>query len=131
LNNKSKIAIATALGLGLLAVGGGVALARPDGAHGGHGGFPGMMMMRLFSDLDLTEQQELKAIRMRRDLMKQGQEAKKESFEQMGTAIEELGKASPDPAKLHGVADQAIQRFAKLVHSAIDQALAGSQEKLL
>jgi hypothetical protein len=117
--NKKQIAITAGLALGLLAVGG-AAMARPDGMRGG---FAGKMFFRMFADLELTEQQELKAIRMRRSLQEQGQAARVETFKSLEPAIDELGKANPDSAKLHGIADEAVKRFSKIIHSAIDQAL--------
>lgn len=121
MNTTKRVLVAAGLALGLVAMGG-AAMARPGG-KGGKGGFPGMVMMRLFGDLDLSEQQELKAIRMRRNLQEQGETARKETFKSLEPAIAELGKAQPDARKMHAIADEAIARYSKLVHSAIDQAL--------
>lgn len=121
MNTTKKVLVAAGLALGLVAMGG-AAMARPGGGKG-HGGFGGMMMMRLFGELDLSEQQELKAIRMRRNLQEQGEEARKETFKSLEPAIAELGKAQPDARKMHALADEAIARYSKIVHSAIDQAL--------
>jgi hypothetical protein len=118
--SKKKYLVAAGLALGLVAIGG-AAIARPDGMKGG--GFPGKMMLRLFGDLNLSEQQELKAIRMRRALSEQGQQARQETFKSLEPAIAELGKAQPDARKMHLIADEAIARYAKIVHSAIDQAI--------
>lgn len=117
-----KIALASSLAVVMLAAGA-TAFARPGGP-GGPGGFPGMFMMRLFGDLDLSEQQELQAIRARRAIKEQADQAREESQVQIGQAIDELGKANPDSQKLHSLADQAIARFGKVAHSAIDQMLA-------
>ncbi len=122
MKRMKKIVLASSLAVVMLA-GAATAFARPGGP-GGSGGFPGMFMMRLFGDLDLTEQQELQAIRARRAIKEQAQQAREESSVQIGQAIDELGKANPDSQKLHGLADQAIARFTKVAHSAIDQMLA-------
>jgi periplasmic protein CpxP/Spy len=119
---KKKLLLASGLALSMIAVAG-VAVAGPSGGPKGRGGFPGMMMLRLYADLDLSEQQELKVIRARRDLKAQAQEARKDTQASIGVAIEELNKANPDSQKMHSIADEAIKRFSKIVHSGIDQAL--------
>lgn len=98
----------------------GTAIARPGGM-GGH--FPGMGLMRLIGRLDLTEQQELKAVRLRRAMADEAEQNRKEIHNAIGAVIPELEKAQPDARKLHGVVDQISERMAKMAHGAIDRYL--------
>lgn len=86
-------------------------------------GGPGMALMRVFGDLDLTEQQELKAIRIRRSLKEQAQASHEEMRGQFDAVIGELQKPNPDATKLHSIVDEAIKRMQKIAHSAVDQYL--------
>lgn len=86
-------------------------------------GLPGMAFMRVIDDLDLTEEQEIKAIRVRRNLREQAEEARREMDGTMGKVAVELAKANPDATKLHAIADEVIKRIQKVTHSAIDQVL--------
>jgi hypothetical protein len=95
------------------------ALARPRG----HGGPLGFMMGRLLHHVDLTEQQEMEAVRIRRALADEGRAARKDAQAALGQAIAELEKPQPDARKLHGAADQAMSRMNAMVHSAIDRLL--------
>lgn len=119
--SRVKLALVAGIAAATLALGG-VALARPHGGPGGPGG-PGRMMMRALHDLDLTEQQEVKAVRIRRNVQEQAQTAHQELRGSMSKVADELEKANPDAQKLHGLADEVIQRMSKIAHSAVDQLL--------
>lgn len=120
---KTRWALIAGLTVALLATSG-LALADKGKFKGGHGrgGFPGMIM-RAFGDLELTEQQELKAIRIRRNLQTQALEQRREMAGSIAKVADELEKPNPDATKLHGIADDVIKRISKLVHSGIDQVL--------
>lgn len=120
--NKHPLQRRIFLGLGAAAIIGtlgfaGTAMARP----GGH--FPGMGLMRLLSRMDLTEQQEVKAVRLRRAMADEAEQSRKEVHQLVATAIPELEKAQPDARKLHGLVDQISEKMSKVAHSAIDKYL--------
>ncbi len=112
---------------GVLALGG-VALAEGGGPKGwGHGRMPGMALMRAMERLDLSDQQELQLIKIRKNLHQQGKEARQDMAASVSQVLDEIEKPNPDAQRIHGIADQAIQRFSKIVHSGIDQLLAFHQ----
>jgi Spy/CpxP family protein refolding chaperone len=112
---------------GVLALGG-VALAQGGGPNGwGRGHIPGMALMRAMERLDLTDQQELQLIKIRKNLHQQGMDARQEMAASVSQVLDEVEKPAPDAQKIHSIADQAIQRFSKVVHSGIDQLIAFHQ----
>lgn len=115
-------ALAALIGLGGLVS---AADARPWGHHRGphHGGFFAGRMLHLVHELDLTEEQELEAVRMRRALREQGRAARKATVEDLRAAADELKKVTPDRDRLHGLVDQSIERMRKLAHAAVDRFL--------
>jgi Spy/CpxP family protein refolding chaperone len=111
--------------VGALALGG-VALAGPHkGRRGGPGGGPGLgfRLMRMVRHLDLTEEQEVKAVRLRHQMKEEMQAGKVDRPAQMKAVATELAKPTPDAAKLHGIADQMLARMSKMTHAAIDKFL--------
>ena len=78
------------------------------------------MMMHLVHDLDLTEEQELAAVRMRRAVRAQMKAARAETRSDLDAAAEEMKKPAPDRARLHGLVDAAMARFGKVAHSRLD-----------
>lgn len=104
---------------------GGVALAGPHkgrGGPGGPGGF-GFRLMRMVNHLDLTEEQEVKAVRLRHQLKEEMKAMKGDREQTMKTIAAELKKPTPDAAKLHGIADQMMARMTKMTHATIDKFL--------
>lgn len=103
----------------------GAAIAHPGGGRGrGPGGGPfGMKLMRLVHKLDLTEEQEVKAVRLRRQLREEHKASKLDRKQLMTDVAAELKKPQPDAQKLHGIADQMLARMNKMTHSAIDKFL--------
>lgn len=85
--------------------------------------FPGMRMMRMLHSIDLTEEQEVKAVRVKRKLRKQAKAMRQANKASMGEAINELSKPTPDKARLHAIVDKSLASAAKLAHAAIDQFL--------
>lgn len=87
----------------------------------GHGrGFP---MMRILRQLDLTESQEIQAVKMRRAMREQRKAARSEMQAVMARVKVELAKPDPDPAVLHGAVDEAAEKMKKGMHTAVDQFL--------
>lgn len=117
---KTSKYIGIAAALAVLTAGG-AAFARPDGMPKG---MPGMAFLRMLGDLDLTEAQELQAVRARRLVRDEMKEAHEATAASMGRVIAELEKPAPDAGAIHGVADEALGRLQKIVHLAIDQYLA-------
>jgi Spy/CpxP family protein refolding chaperone len=113
---------------GALAIGT-AALAGPGGGPKGwgHGGMPGLALMHVMERLDLTDQQELQLIKVRKNLHEQGKEARIEMAADVSQVLDEIEKPAPNAQKIHSIADQTIQRFSKIVHSGIDQVLAFHQ----
>jgi Spy/CpxP family protein refolding chaperone len=91
--------------------------------RGGMGGGIGMKLMRAVKHLDLTEEQEVKAVRLRRQMREERQAGKLDHQAMMKDVAAELRKERPDARKLHGIADQVIARMTKMTHSAIDRFL--------
>jgi Spy/CpxP family protein refolding chaperone len=91
--------------------------------HKGGGMLPGMRLMHLAERLDLTEEQEVAAVRMRRAIR---EEAKLNRAEMQGAfdeVIAELQKPEPNAAKLHQLVDEATARMTKVAHSSVDKYL--------
>lgn len=111
--------------LAALALVGVLALDQVAAAGPHHGGPPAgpFAFLHLFRKLDLTDQQELQLIKIRKDLHRQARDLHQQMDAPVGRAIDELAKPNPDPTKIHAAADQALQGVSKLVHSGIDQFL--------
>lgn len=110
-----KTLIASTL-IGLFAIGG-VAVADP-------GGPMGMFRIgRVIHELNLTEAQEDQAIAMKKAIMKEGKETRRNAMGSLGEVAAELKKPKPDAAQLHKIADQRMDDMRKLVHFAIDRFL--------
>ncbi len=99
-----------------------VAFARPFG--GGGFGMPGMGILRMVERLELTEQQEVQAVRLRREVREEMKGMRAQTHAEMGQVIDELAKPTPDARKIHGVVDNALARMGKLAHAVVDKALA-------
>ena len=105
------------------------AFAGPPHGGGGHGfkrgggGMMGMHLMHLAERLNLTEQQEVQAVRMRRAIRKQAKANKQEMRDAFKSVLLELEKENPDPAKLHKLVDDATARMNKLGHASVDEYL--------
>ncbi len=128
MNNPAKKPLRTALiassVVAALALGG-VALAGPHRGRGGGGGGMGFgfRLMKIVRHLDLTEEQEVKAVRLRHQLKTEMKAMKGDREQTMKTVAAELKKPTPDAAKLHGIADQMITRMGKMTHATIDKFL--------
>ena len=85
------------------------------------GGFP---MMKMLRRLDLTEEQEIQAVKIRRAMREQRKAARSQMKAAMEQARLELSKESPDPQVLHAAVDQATEQMKASMHSAVDQFLA-------
>lgn len=109
---------------GLLALGiSAAAFAGPGhGFKRGFGGGP-MRLLHLAETLDLTEEQEVKAIRMRRAIRKEMKANRQQMRASFDTVLAELEKPNPDPAKLHTLVDEATQRMNKVMHGSVDEYL--------
>lgn len=94
-------------------------------AGGGHrgGGGPGFGFMRMIRQLDLTEEQEVKAVRLRHQMKEERKAGKADREAMMKTVATELRKPTPDAAKLHGLADTMMARMSQMTHSTIDKFL--------
>src|SRR5688572_30285228 len=100
-----------ALTAGVIVLAGGLsvaAFAHPGGG-GGRGfhrggkmiGMPGMRMLALAESLDLTEEQEVAAVRMRRSIREEAKLNHQQMQGAFSEVLAELEKPNPDPAKLH------------------------------
>lgn len=114
-----------ALGLSAaLILASGAALAGAGHPWRGAGGMPGIGLLRLAGNLDLSEQQEVQVVKIRRNLREQGRQLHRDMNAPISTALDELQKPKPDASKLHGLADETLRRVGQIAHSAIDQFLA-------
>lgn len=101
----------------------GIAQARPFGPHGpGPHGF-GRGFMRMMNGLDLTEQQELEAVRMRRAMREAGQEVREATRADMTAVAEELKKENPNRAFVHERINAAGGRMQNLANEMADRVL--------
>jgi hypothetical protein len=114
----------------LLLIGGLSAAAHAGGGHKGGGRFhrgggmmPGMFLMHLAERLDLTEEQEVAAVRMRRSIREEAKQNRAEMQAAFDGVLVELEKPAPDATRLHRLVDEASARMTKLAHSSIDQYL--------
>ena len=100
--------------VGALAIGG-TATAK---GFGRGGGFP---LMRIMRHLDLTEEQEIQAVKIRRAMREKRKAARQEMQATMDRVRLELTKENPDPQVLHGAVDQAAAQMTAGMHEAVDQ----------
>lgn len=107
---KKTLIISTLVGLIAF---GGVAVADPGG------GF--FRMGRFLQKLDLNEAQEDQAIAMKKDIMREGKQARRAALESLDDVAAEVKKPKPDAARLHAIADQRLDDVRKVVHYAIDR----------
>ena len=103
--------------VGVLAIGGSAT------AHGFGRGGHGFPMMRVLRHLDLTEAQEIQAVKIRRALRAQHKAARAQMDATMNNVRAELGKANPNAQVLHGAVDQAMDQMKAGLHTAVDQFL--------
>ena len=85
------------------------------------GGFP---MMKMLRHLDLTEEQEIQAVKIRRAMREQRKAARMQMKTAMEQAQLELAKDNPDPQVLHAAVDKAAEQMKASMHTAVDQFLA-------
>ncbi len=116
-NRRRKLLLVSGI-VGALAVSS-VAVAGPG--FGGRGGFG--RLFKMIQRLDLTEEQEVLAVRLHRQIRAERKEIRQGMKGQMQTVIAELEKENPDPAKLHGMADQITAQMNKSMHGTIDKYL--------
>lgn len=102
-----------------------VAQARPHGGHGfGPGaGLMGRGMMRMLDRLDLSESQELTAVRMRRALREEGKLLRQAARADMKEVAEELKKPDPDRAKILSLVDANATRMKAMAEKVTNQLL--------
>lgn len=116
-----KTLLAVSALVGTLALGG-VALARPGGpGHHGRGG--PMKMLRLMEGLDLTEQQELELVRIRRALREERRAARAEMQARVKALVAELDQETPNPQLFHAFIDDVSARRTKAMHDTVDRFL--------
>ena len=103
------------------ALAGALAIAGTATAKGfGGGGFP---MMRMLRHLDLTEEQEIQAVKMRRAMREQKKSIRTEMEATMANVRAELSKENPDAAVLHAAVDRAADQMKAGLHTTVDQFL--------
>lgn len=118
------------LGLGAAVLAGafalaGVAQARPHG--GGHARGPGAMFGRGFfkmiRHLDLTEEQEVAAVRLRRSMREESKSIREGMRSSMSALADEMKKTSPDRARIHEMVDAMNAKKQQMAHLMVDKAL--------
>jgi Spy/CpxP family protein refolding chaperone len=87
-------------------------------------GRPDTMVLRLFHDGTMNTQQETRLRAIRTNLEQQRKALDSFIRASMASVIPELGRPTPDAAKVHAIADQALAQYAQMTHSAVDQMLA-------
>ncbi len=129
--NRKILAVTT--GAVLLAGGlSAAALAGPGGhgrfAHRGGrmgmmGAMPGLRLLHLAETLNLSDEQELAAIKMRREIREEAQQNRQQMASIFSDVLIELEKPEPDAARLHQIVDQTSARMTKLAHASVDKYL--------
>lgn len=105
--------LALALGVGAAA----------HASHRGGGGLHGLGFHRVLHDLDLTEDQEVMAVRLvratreARRALREGQAARRATVEA------QLASDTPDAARLHAMVDEVADERVALIHATIDRFL--------
>ncbi len=112
---SNRLIVAGAL-VGVMAIGG-TAMAK---GFGRGGGFP---LMRIMRHLDLTEEQEIQAVKIRRAMREKRKAAREQRRATLSQVHAELGKETPDPQILHAAIDQAAAQMTAGMHEAVDQFL--------
>jgi Spy/CpxP family protein refolding chaperone len=117
-SNRRRFALAAIGAAGALGI---ARLAEARPWRGGRGGMAGLL--KLMDDLDLTEAQELAAVRLRRSLREEGKKMREASREDLAAAAAELKAEAPDRDRLRALADRAAARMKDRSHAAIDAVL--------
>jgi hypothetical protein len=87
-------------------------------------GRPDTMVLRLFQDSTMNAQQESQLQAIRASLKQQRKALDRFIRASVASLLPELGKPAPDATKVHAIADQMLAQYARMTHSAVDQALA-------
>lgn len=117
----ASAALAGAVGLA------GVAQAGPWGHHrGGPGGGGGLMrgLMHMIDELDLSEQQELELVRIRRSARSERKAMHEAMQADVDALIEMLGDGEVDKDAVHARIDAMMARASGRAHAMADRALA-------
>lgn len=110
------------LGVAALTLGtAGWALAGPHGHHGGRGG-PGVgrALHRLIRVVDLTEEQEVMAVRLSRSIREDAEAARKEHRAKMIAIARKVAGGETDPGELHALVDSLGQARNAMGHRVVD-----------
>ena len=111
-SNKGWVAAGAVVGM--------LAIAGTATAKGFGGGFP---MMRVLRHLDLTEEQEVQAVRMRRAMREQFKATRTQMAATMDLVKAELAKENPNADVLHNAIDTAAKQMKSSMHNGVDQFL--------
>lgn len=103
----------------------GLAQAGPFGGGHGHpgGGFFGRGLARLMDRLDLTEAQEVAAVRMRRSLREEGRTLRQQNRADVQAMMVELKNETPNPEAVHARIDATLTRMRERAHRVADEVL--------
>ena len=101
---------------------GGIAHARPGFGRNRHRGF-GMRMFHMLEQLDLTEEQEVELVRLRRNLRGERGRIHDTAKEVIATISSELSKAQPNRRLIHEQLDTATTNVQKMMHLVADKFL--------
>ena len=104
----------------LVVVVGATTIASAHGGPGARGGFGAMRLMRFIHDLDLTEAQEVKVVRLRRQLRETHQAQREAMRSDMDAVMSELEKPTPDRAAIRATVDRALERMRTNAYQAVD-----------
>lgn len=118
------------LGLGAAVLLGAVALAgiadaRPGHGKRGHGG-PGMFgrtFFKMVQHLDLSEEQEVAAVRLRRSMREEMKSIREGMRTDMSAIADEMKKTTPDRQRIHQLLDAVNARKQQMAHTMADKAL--------
>jgi len=110
------VTLAAALAIGTAAYAG------HRGRGFGHGG-PGFGLHRIMRTLDLTEEQEVLAVRLSRQLREEREAMREAHRAELEIIKAEVASAKPDAERLHGLLDRMAQDRTRFAHAAVDKFL--------
>lgn len=119
-NTRKKLLVGGVAIAAALAVGS-AAYARHRGPGGP--GFGGFGFHRILWTLDLTEEQEISAVRLMRQTREERQALREGHAARMATLKAELAAETPNAERLHEMLDEMARERTQLGHSAIDRFL--------
>ncbi len=119
-NLKTKLLAAGCLGTAL-GIGGWAFAQGPLGTHGGPGrGLGGFGFHRVLRQLDLTEEQEVMAVRLTRNIREQREQRKEAHKARLREVTTMVASGTVDQERMHALVDELSAERTAVAHRAVD-----------